>query len=112
MKQDMKNNLILKMVDGSYKECEVTGRDMGGMEEYEIPFHELKPGFVRWPQAGIPNHSVEIGEVGEDFVVARIYHVAGQSEPWATIHAGESVSTDYWFGEWSYSCTLTLCSKE
>lgn len=99
------------MVDRSYKECEVTGRDMGGIDVFEIAFTELKPGFVSWPQAGRPNHSIEIGEVGEDFVVARIHHIAGYPESWATIQVGESISADYCFGEWSYSCVLSLCSK-
>lgn len=104
----MESKLILEMVDASYKECEVTGRDLGGKNLYEIPLSSLKAGFVNWAQDKTPDHSIEIKEIGEDFVVARIYNVASHPNSWKTIRAGESISIDYEFGEWSYSCTLKL----
>ena len=103
----MKDNLILKLVDSSEKECEVTGRLMGGKDEYEIPVSVLKPGVLKWPQGGDPDHSINIIAVGEDFVKLSVRNVAGTWEEY-TLHVGEKASSGYMFGEWSYSYRVTI----
>lgn len=103
----MKNNLILKLVDSSEKECEVTGRMMGGDDVYEIPVSNLKLGLLKWPQGGNPDHSINIIAVGDDFVKLSVRNVAGTWEEY-TLHVGEKASSGYMFGEWSYSYRVTL----
>ena len=83
----MKNNLILKLVDSSEKECEVTGRMMGGDDVYEIPVSNLKLGLLKWPQGGNPDHSINIIAVGDDFVKLSVRNVAGTWEEY-TLHFG------------------------
>lgn len=103
----MKDNLILKLVDSSSKECEVTGRMMGGTDVYEIPVSQLKPGLLKWPQNDEPDHSINIIAVGEDFVKLSVRNMAGTWEEY-TLHFGETASSGYMFGEWSYSYRVTL----
>ena len=103
----MKNNLILKLVDSSSKENEVTGEMMGGSDVYEIPVSKLKPGLLKWPQEGDPDHSINIIAVGEDFVKLSVRNVAGTWDEY-TLHVGEKASSGYMFGEWSYSYKVTL----
>ena len=65
--------LTLKFIDCSYKECEVTGRDMGGDDIFYKPLSALKPGRVDW---GVDrtwaDHHVEVLEVGKDYVVVEV----------------------------------------
>lgn len=103
----MKDNLILKLVDSSSKECEVTGRMMGGDDVYEIPVSQLKPGLLKWPQGGDPDHSINIIAVGKDFVKLSVRNVSGTWEEY-TLHLGETAASGYMFGEWSYSYRVTL----
>lgn len=103
--------LVLRFVDSSYKECEVTGRDMGGDDLFEIPLSSLKCGVVDWAQKYIPNHSVHIQEVGSDYVVAHVTTVSRSVLGPKTIHIGEKWNCNYMFGEWSYGFTLTLVEK-
>ena len=103
----MKNNLILRLVDSSSKECEVTGRMMGGNDVYEIPVTKLKLGFVDWPQNGRPDHSINILAIGENSVKLSVRSVSGSWNEY-TLQLGEKASSSYCFGEWSYGYTVTL----
>ena len=40
--------LTLEFVDGSSKECEVTGREMGDESVYYVPLSSLKPGIINF----------------------------------------------------------------
>lgn len=40
----MSKILMLKFVDGTSKECEVTGREMGGDDVYDKPLSSLEYG--------------------------------------------------------------------
>ena len=42
----MSKILMLKFVDGTSKECEVTGREMGGDDVYYMPLSSLELGRV------------------------------------------------------------------
>jgi hypothetical protein len=103
----MKNNVILKLVDSSSKECEVTGRMMGGDYTYEIPVSLLVVGLVKWPQKGEPDHAVVVKGIGEDSIEIAVRNVAGTYEPY-TLRLGEKAALGYAFGEWSYGYTVTL----
>ena len=105
----MADNRILKLVDSSYKDCEVTGRDMGGDDIYEIPIANLQPGYIGWPQSGRPNHGVEVITVGEDYITLSITNVARSTKngPY-TLRVGEKKSYSYYFGEWSYGYTVSV----
>ena len=107
----MKNNLILRLIDSSSKECEVTGRMMGGDDVYEMPVSKLKPGWVQWPQTRHPDHSVTILTIGDDFVEFTVRDVAGSVNGPYTIHVGEKKSSRYEFGEWAYGYTVTLINE-
>lgn len=103
----MKNNVILKLVDSSSKECEVTGRMMGGDDTYEIPVSLLEVGLVKWPQKGKPDHVVVVKEIGEDSIEIAVRSVSGTYEPY-TLRLGEKAASGYAFGEWCYGYTVTL----
>lgn len=104
----MPNNLILKLKDSSFKECEVTGRELGGDEYYEIPLAVLKPGLLEWPRnLKSPLHSIEIMEVGEDYVTLQWRNVPGTGTT-CTLRLGYVESTGYCYGEWAYSCRVYL----
>ena len=103
----MKNNLILKLVDSSSKECEVTGRMMGGDYTYEIPVSLLVVGRVEWPQERKPDHVVVVKEIGEDFIEIDVRNVAGTYEPY-TLRLGEKATLRYEYGEWGYGYVVTL----
>lgn len=105
----MKDNVILKLVDSSEKECEVTGRMMGGDDVYEIPVSQLIPGngLLKWPQQGEPDHSIIIKEVGDDYVLLTVRTVSGTWYEY-TLHIGEKASSGYCFGEWSYGYVISL----
>ena len=54
---------MLKFVDSTYKECEVTGRDMGGDDVYYMPLSSLKLGRVACnTNNNYINHYVEVCE--------------------------------------------------
>ena len=103
----MKNNVILKLVDSSSKECEVTGRMMGGDYTYEIPISLLVVGPVKWPQKREPDHIVVVKEIREDSIEIAVRNVAGTYEPY-TLRLGEKAASGYEFGEWCYSYSVTL----
>lgn len=107
----MNETLILRLVDSSSKECEVTGDLMGGDDVYEIPVSKLKPGWVKWPQEGHPDHSVTIVSIGNDFVELTIRDVSGSIDGPYTLHVGEEKTSRYEFGEWGYGYTVSLISK-
>jgi len=104
----MKNNLILRLVDSSSKECEVTGRMMGGDDVYEIPISGLKLGSVNWPQRGDPDHTVHVLSVGKDVVKVDVRTVSGHLDGPFELHVGDKKSSYYCFGEWSYGYTVSL----
>ena len=102
----MEDNRILKFVDSSYKECEVTGRDMGGDDCYEMPVKDLKIGRVNWPnEKRYTNHSVYITEITEETVAVEVYHVSRNSTK-LVLRRGDKKTYSYMFGEWSYGYTL------
>lgn len=104
----MANHLLLKLLDGSSKECEVTGREMGGEKIYEIPLALLKPGLLEWPtNLNHPSHSIIVEETGEDYVKLRVGNVA-RSYTTYTLHCGDSESSRYCYGEWSYWYRISL----
>ena len=108
----MADNRILKLVDSSYKECEVTGRDMGGDDIYEIPIANLQPGYIFWPQRGEPRHSVKVINVGDDYITLSVTGVPrGVNGPY-TLRIGESESYSYYFGEWSYGFTISVEERD
>ena len=104
----MKENLLLRLKDSSSKECEVTGEEMGGDVFYEIPVSLLKPGLVEWPKnSGSPTHAIVVKEIGDDYLSIEVRDAAGTYHP-VTLHEGEYYSDGYCFGEWAYSCRVTL----
>ncbi|MBE6196288.1 MAG: hypothetical protein E7137_04245 [Rikenellaceae bacterium] len=104
----MADNRILKLVDSSYKECEVTGRDMGGDDLYEIPVANLKLGYIDWAQSKRPNHNVNVIEIGEDYITLSITNVSRSVNGPYTLRVGEKKSYSYYFGEWSYGYTISV----
>ncbi len=108
----MAAELVLKLIDSSSKECEVTGRMMGSDDTYTIPFKLLHVGYVHWPQAGDPNHSVKVESLGADFVEVSITAVSRGVRGPQKLFVGEKISESYMFGEWSYGYTLSLASAE
>lgn len=105
----MAKELLLRLIDGDYKENEVTGNDMGGQNVYLILTSLLKPGkLVDWPlNSERPNHGIVPDEIGEDYVKLTVWNV-GSSSNSITLHLGESYSDTYCFGEWSYSYRISL----
>ena len=108
----MADNRILKLVDSSYKECEVTGRDMGGDDIYEIPIANLQPGYIVWPQRGEPGHSVKVINVGDDYITLSVTGVSRSVNGPYTLRVGESKSSSYYFGEWSYGFTISVEERD
>ena len=102
----MADNRILKFIDSSYKECEVTGRDMGGDYEYEIPVESLALGSVKWPQNRIPDHGVYIIEIADDCIKVEVFNVSHRCSEHFTLYRGEKKRRSYMFGEWSYGYTI------
>lgn len=108
----MADNRILKLVDSSYKECEVTGRDMGGDDIYEIPIANLQPGYILWPQRGEPGHSVKVINVGDDYITLSVTNISRSVNGPYTLRVGESKSSSYYFGEWSYGFTISVEERD
>lgn len=106
--------LMLKFVDSTYKECEVTGRDMGGDDVYYMPLSSLKLGRVAWDTNNNHiNHYVEVCEMGADFVVVEVYNWRGNKlgGPYK-LYAGDEKGGSYYFGEWSYGYSVSLVWSE
>ena len=103
--------LMLKFIDGSYKECEVTGKAMGGDYVYYKPLSSLKPGRVDW---GVDrtwaDHHVEVLETGKDQVVVEVKdrHKGGPYK----LYEGQKEGYSYMFGEWSYNFCVSLEMRE
>ena len=100
---------MLKFTDGSEKECEVTGRDMGDTQTLYKPLSELRPGPVNWETKKDLNHHVNILEVGQDYLSIAVTSWRGSTigGPYK-LHIGEKISQSYYFGEWEYSYALEL----
>ena len=107
----MAEELVLRFVDSSYKECEVTGRDMGGDDTFEKPLSTLKRGCVEWGGRFDPNHSVCIQSVDDDSVEVSVTTVSRNVLGPKRLGVGETWRYSYMFGEWSYGFTLTLIEK-
>jgi len=100
--------LTLKFVDGSYKECEVTGRSMGGQNVYYRPLSSLKKGCIGWESGPTPDHNVYVLEVGKDYVVVEVKGWGrGKIGPY-TLYEGTEKGYSYMFGEWSYNFSVSL----
>ena len=95
--------LTLKFVDGSYKECEVTGRSMGGQNVYYRPLSSLKKGCIGWESGPTPDHNVYVLEVGKDYVGWGREKIG----PY-TLYEGTEKGYSYMFGEWSYNFSVSL----
>lgn len=106
----MNENLILKFVDSSSKENEVTGDMMGGTYEYEIPVEGLKNGTIAWPQHSYhrPDHYVDVLAVGKGVVKVKVRHFNGNEDGPYEITFEHEVSSHYCFGEWSYGYRVAL----
>lgn len=105
----MERTLSLKFVDGSSKECEVTGREMGGSNVYIKPLSSLKKGRIDWGDNRHADHSVHVLEKGEDYVVVKVKNFIGHEVggPYE-LYAGVKKGCSYMFGEWSYSFYVSL----
>ena len=105
----MSKALVFKFVDGSYKECEVTGRDMGGQDVYYRPLSSLTKGCIGWESGPTPNHNVYVLEVGKDYVVVEVRDSWGREKagPYK-LYEGTEKGYSYMFGEWSYNFSVSL----
>ncbi|MBQ8482753.1 MAG: hypothetical protein IJ504_00440 [Bacteroidales bacterium] len=100
--------LTLKFVDGSYKECEVTGRIMGGENVYYRPLSSLTKGCIGWDSGAEPDHNVYVLEVGEDYVVVEVKGWGREKTGPYTLYEGVEKRYSYMFGEWSYHFSVSL----
>lgn len=100
--------LTLKFVDGSYKECEVTGRSMGGQNVYYRPLSSLKKGCIGWESGPTPDHNVYVLEVGKDCVVVEVKGWGREKIGPYTLYEGTEKGYSYMFGEWSYNFSVSL----
>ena len=106
--------LTLKFIDGSYKECEVTGRDMGGDDVFYMPLSALKPGRVDW---GVDrtwaDHHVDVLEVGKDYVIVEVRDRWGKHKggPYK-LYEGLKEGYSYMFGEWEYKFYVSIEWKD
>lgn len=100
--------LLLTLSDYSYKENEVTGDSMGGTEEFTFPLSMVHIGPVRWLEYGEPGHSVEVRNVGLDYVSVSIRTVSGDVYGPYKLYLGDKASMYYEFGEWSYGYEVFL----
>lgn len=104
----MNENLILKLVDSSDKENEVTGERMGGNYVYEIPVAGLRIGWVKWPSRRSPDHAVNVTSIGKGVIHFTVRTASGNINGPYELKLGEKVSSGYCFGDWDYGYTLTL----
>lgn len=108
MAVDWKNyELVLEASDR--KECEVTGRDMGGTEEYTCPVCKLKENEpVPWEPSygGYEAINVSFLRTDDEAVYLNIhsfYHSEKALKP------GEDWESGWWsFGTWDYHVRITL----
>ena len=100
--------LTLKFVDGSYKECEVTGRSMGGEHVYYRPLSSLTKGCIGWESGAEPDHNVYVLEVGKDYVVVEVKGWGREKTGPYTLYEGVEKRCSYMFGEWSYHFSVSL----
>ena len=100
--------LTLKFVDGSCKECEVTGRSMGGEHVYYRPLSSLTKGCIGWESGAKPNHNVYVLEVGKDYVVVEVKGWGREKIGPYTLYQGIEKRYSYMFGEWSYHFSVSL----
>ena len=106
----MNENIILKFVDSSSKENEVTGDMMGGRYEYEIPVEGLRIGTITWPQHSYhrPDHYVEVVGIGKGVVKVKVRHSNGNVDGPYEVTLEQKASSNYYFGEWNYGYTVAL----
>ena len=104
----MDDNRILRLIDSSYKVCEVTGRDMGGDYTLEIPVADLSIGYVKWPSSYKPDHGVNSVEIDEKYIKLEVIYISRQSRDSYTLYVGDKKSVNYMFGEWSYGYTISV----
>ena len=109
--------LTVKFIDGSYKECEVTGRDMGGEDVYYKPMHSITKGTIKWTEnkSSSLGHRVNVVEIGEDYLTVDVTNWRGInhfSAPRKLTLGGGKLGESYYFGEWNYYYSLELIEIE
>lgn len=113
---------VLVLICSSDKECEVTGKSMGGDYRFECPVSQLRPGsYIHWTACSymdMPESSVICESVEDDKVVLTQYNYSDQSSrhyPNKVVltPGGEEWSSGwYCWGSWSYCHTLRLEEKK
>lgn len=106
--------LTLKFIDGSSKECEVTGRMMGGDDCFYMPLSSVPLGRIKWDTDRDinMNHFVNVVEKGEDYLVVEVFDWRGNKQgSTLTLTAGTQKSYGYYFGEWEYHYSVELLWK-
>ena len=106
----MAQEIMLKFIDGSSSECEVTGRTKGDQQEFYIPLSSLRCGSLELEGRYEENHYVNVIEVGEDYAVVEVsHHWGGTKDGPYKVRLGEKpVSCSYYFGEWNYYYSLSI----
>ena len=104
------NEYELVLEDSSSKECEVTGREMGGTEENTCPVSELiaNDGTPRWSNnyGGYGSVRVTFLSADDEGLHLKIYN--GYDSEY-TLKIGEKWTSGWYdFGSWSYCVTLYL----
>ena len=103
------NEYELVLEDSSSKECEVTGREMGGTEEHTCPISKLIANEqVRWSGDYGGYSAIRVTFLGadEDGVHLNIYN---GYEALCTLKIGERWSSGWYsFGTWDYHVALFL----
>ena len=106
----MAQEIMLKFVDGSSSECEVTGREKGDEQTFYIPLSSLKCGSLELEGRYEENHYVNVIEVGDDYAVVEVSHRWGSTKdgPYKVCLGENSKRCSYYFGEWNYYYSLSL----
>lgn len=99
----------LVLIDESKKECEVTGRDMGGIENHECPVDKMKAGEqVMWTPGYGGYQTVDCKFQGaDDEGIHLIIHSGYDIQK--TLKPGEEWSSGWYsFGTWDYIVKIRL----
>ena len=102
--------LVLKASDS--KECEVTGRDMGGDSEHVCPIGKMeKDQWVEWTPEYGGFDTVKVTFLGTDgeSVLLNIYKSYNRR---VALKPGEEWKDNWCSGEWSYHVKIWLREKE
>lgn len=106
--------LTLKFIDGSWKENEVTGKDMGGEDLFFIPLSKLSLGRIKWDvdKYIYLHHFIDVLEVGDNYVELSV--TSWQGTDWGTykLYNGDKKRCSYYFGEWNYYFVVELLMKD